>query len=131
MILYHWTAARFIRSIKAEGLTKGRTPYVDSNGKIAFMDGHIWLTDDGEYEHQTWAIPLTISYSRRVWRIEIRMPKHSECNIMTMDDVCRELGERMLPGFNDRPDLSAHWFVHQGPIPRTWIKNIRYMAPGL
>jgi hypothetical protein len=124
MKLYHWAADRFIASIKREGLTRGRTPFL-KDGKVDFIDGHIWLTDDGDWEHQTWAIPVSIPYSRRDWRIEINIPKHAEKNIWDRNKIKDLLGETMLPGFMDFPEITDHWFVHTGTIPRQWFKSVR------
>lgn len=131
MKLYHWTADHLIEGIKRDGLNHGRTPFFnDEINAIDFLNGHIWLTDDGNYENQKWAIPVSINYSRREWRIEINIPNHCQGNVWPMRKVCEMLGDSMLPGFNDYPEMTDHWFVHMGAIPRQYFKSIRCMGRG-
>jgi hypothetical protein len=131
MKLYHWTAAHLIEGIKRDGLTRGRTPFFnEETNELDFLEGHIWLTSDGNYESQKWAIPVSINYSRRAWRIEVNIPGHRLGSVWSMKRVCEMLGDGKLPGFDDHPEMTDYWYVHMGAIPRQYFKQIRCMTGG-
>lgn len=128
MRLYHWAPSHLIESIKKEGLTHGCTPFIGEDGDIDFLRGHIWLTSDGTYDGQKWAIPVSIPYSRRAWRIEVNIPVHDQFKVVHSSEIARMLGDSILPGFlDDQPEITKKWYVHYGAIPRQWFKSVRCM----
>ena len=123
-IFYHYTAKQFIQGIKQEGLTLGKTPII-RNGVLSFLSNTQWISKDGDPENQLWAIPVSISYTRREYRLKINIPKPFLKNIISMTDFMEKYSEILFDGFNDYPEETEKWFIYNGHIPSRWIEQIR------
>jgi hypothetical protein len=121
-IFYHYTAKHLIGSIKKEGLTKGKLPFV-ANGYIALKDSFQWLTTSANPKTESVLDAGTLPYSRLAYKIKIRIPVNSLYKVLPFEKICEILGNRKIPGFDDypRPD----WYCFFGMIPKEWFVNIR------
>lgn len=129
MILYHFTAPRFLTGIQEEGISKGMTP-VNFKGHTALVMGQQWLTAKKEF-HQEWCENSSLPYDRSGARLTVKIPKEYIKNLMTYEEYSQWLGESKLEYF-DKDDAgnfcsdSLNWHVYQGTIPTQWIKKINY-----
>ena len=123
-IFYHYTAKQFIEGIKKYGLTMGKTPIYDK-GKLTFISNTQWITKCGDPDKQLWAIPVTIKYSRREYRLKINIPKPFMKNIISMETFMKKYKKLLPDGFNNFPEETKNWFIYNGHIPNKWIEQIR------
>lgn len=75
MILYHFCAAKHIKSILRQGLTKGALAEPTPTGFRIYY-GYTWLTVDPDPNKQSWATRNAIKYDRTAWRLTIDMVFH-------------------------------------------------------
>lgn len=125
-IFYHYTAKHLLPGIKKEGLTKGRTPRkTEELDKFFFVSGIQWITKDGNPYNQRWGdSKQRLGYDRNEVLIKINIPKNKIEKVFPMEYICDELGEFMMPGFNDFPEETKDWYCYAGNIPKEWIERI-------
>lgn len=117
MILYHFTARRFLKSIKSSGLTEGMM--LKSLAPPSFVFNKQWLTTNPTFE-QSWLNPDSkLPYKRNEVRLTINIPEHGKpfCKPWTqMKFLVPEVAE-YLSAFGD----PENWYVYDGQIPPSWI----------
>lgn len=125
MILYHFCAAKHVRSILREGLTKGGLSEFSYRTGYCLHLGWTWLTTDPDPRNQSWATKNVIKYDRTAYRLTIDIPE-MECS-----RLYDRVGVTLLhPGcdmlFQGFPG-SENWRVFHGRIPRAWITDWKEM----
>lgn len=126
MILYHFCAAKHIKSILQQGLTKGVLAEPTPDGFRIYY-GYTWLTVDPDPGKQSWATRNAIKYDRTAWRLTIEIPD-AECSrlydplsITAHYPDC----DLLFTGFPG----SESWRVFRGRIPKEWIKEANRVRP--
>jgi hypothetical protein len=126
MILYHFTAARFIESIKREGITLGAVLTGIKNGKPILQQGYLWLTVNIDCHDQEWCKNrVTIPYDRSAFRITVDVPFYAEKRVINWLDFCnsgrvqKEVVE-LLNAYGD----PENWRLFRGYIPPQWFKFV-------
>lgn len=120
MEIYHFCAARDVRKILKNGLTKGGVLMPVHTGFLMF-DGYCWLTLDGDPNRQSWNTHYLVHYSRAAYRLTIEIPNEEERWLLDRDAL-----EQRIPGSGKLFDGwagSEHWRVYWGRIPAKWIQN--------
>ena len=126
MILYHFCAAKHIKSILRQGLTKGALAAPTPTGFRIYY-GYTWLTVDPDPNKQSWATQNAIKYDRTAWRLTIEIPVtecgklYSRFGITTLFPAC----DGLFRGFAG----SENWRVFHGRIPKEWIKEAKEVHP--
>lgn len=127
MTLYHFCAAKHIKSILRHGLDQGGLTEIKPTGFVVH-GGWTWLTTDPDPAHQSWATSNLVQYSRTAWRLTIEIP----------DEEYRRLYDR-IGATMLYPSCSAlfrgfvgseNWRVFHGTIPKEWIKKAEEMPHG-
>jgi len=120
MTLYHFTAARFVDRILAEGLTLGALLVEFKPGKTPKIDTRYrWLTAspewDQEWSHGTGRLP----YKRNERRLTVEIPKSGERDVLVWNVVGPYLSREyaMLSAYGD----PHNWRLFNGSVPREWI----------
>jgi hypothetical protein len=91
MILYHFTAARLIESIKREGITKGAVLKGFKNDKPEFLLGYLWMTINPAFSDQEWCKNrVMIPYDRAAYRITVDVPHYSESRVINWIEFCNQ-----------------------------------------
>lgn len=119
-ILYHFTTTQNADAIKKHGITNGVTP-VNEKGAIAFARHTQWLTIDPNVENQSWA---TRGRTGAIVKVNIPVPLARE-KLIPFNLFCVALGEKMVKGFDAKPELTKNWYVYLGNIPPQWIVSVR------
>lgn len=124
MTLYHFTAERFLKSIKKNGLTKG--VMVKSMNPPQFIMGKQWLTKNPHFE-QSWAKGTgRLPYKRNEVRLTIEIPEdyQHQCKPWSqMKFLTPEVAD-MLSAFGD----PENWYVFDGSISQHWIKAVQLLG---
>jgi len=124
MKLYHFTPTLLLNAILKNGLTLGRLPIIDDNGRLrAFMEPCQWLTNNGDWNSQSWATRELIKYDRTAFRLTIIIPKHHKEKLLKAIDYAPYLPKNSQRLITDWPG-SEHWYFFVGRIPRGWIRTI-------
>ena len=71
--LYHFCAAKDVKSIRENGLTLGMTPIV-TDGKLDMIFKTQWLTRERNPDKQSWNTHTLVSYSRTAYRLTVDIP---------------------------------------------------------
>jgi hypothetical protein len=128
--VYHFTASHLLPGIKKNGLTKGKTPVMQGNGVLGFLDHQQWLTTDGNPINISVLDAGTFFYSRRAVKIKIVIPASFVKNLVSFDKVVEDINNMencsALPGFDDFKEETSSWYIYKGDIPRIWIREIRH-----
>lgn len=120
LILYHFTAVRFLKSIQKQGLTRGAIP--KSLFPPEVIVGYQWLTENCSFD-QEWEKPSgRLAYRRNEARLKIAIPTQMEHNLIPMRRV-RELTPDLFDDLVMFGDPENHW-VYKGKIFPAWILNI-------
>jgi hypothetical protein len=131
---YHFTAKRYVNSIKREGLIKGVAPLsviINGENKYLLLPGHQWITTNTDPDKQNW-MKIRARKKRRVEahiyteaRIKLFIPKPFMKNIMTFQDFCNKYNDILVPGFDDvDQELKDSAYVYVGAIPPQWIESV-------
>lgn len=136
MSFYHFTAAHMLRPILEEGITRGHTPFVATNGQIFLVPGTQWLTTDKSFK-QSWCIPelSNLPYDRNAFRLTVEIPAAHRQHLVTWQQLRARLWEThaadRLPGFDDpRYTDAENWRVFLGNIHPLWIKQFNENREG-
>lgn len=132
MMLYHFTAAHFLKSILENGLTSGHTPYRrEGEGRIAvgLISGTQWLTTRKDF-NQPWCLPAysNLSYDRNAFRLRVEIPTSHKHLLMTWPafylGCMQPKGLLKLQDF-DNPIFCDpnNWRVYLGDIHPLWVKD--------
>lgn len=121
-VFYHFTAKRFLESIKKEGLTRGCM--VKSMTPPSFLINKQWITKNPEF-NQGWAVGTgRLPYSRTEVRLKIEIPleKMENCKPWSQMKFLTPLVA------NDLEDIEFadpdNWYIYQGSIKPQWIKEV-------
>lgn len=120
--MYHFCAARDVRAIVAEGLTKGMTP-MEKDGMVGLIQGTQWLTADKDPARQSWNTNTLVPYSRTAYRLTINIPHSHRKKLVTAAEFAKELPPNNM-GLLDWPG-SEHWHIYLGNIPPAWIVGVQ------
>lgn len=129
MILYHFTACRFLSGIQAQGIVRGVTP-INFKGQLGFVNCQQWLTKKKDFL-QEWCVGSSLPYDRSECRLTVKIPSNYTKNVFKYEEYSQWLGENKLDYF-DKDDKGnfcedvLDWCVYQGEIPSAWIKKIDY-----
>ena len=121
MTLYHFTANRFLRSIKKSGIRYGKILKSDPPN-VEFISGYQWLTKNKSFE-QDWARGTgRLPYKRNEIRLTIEIPKDHYSDIRPWSQV-----KFMVPKVADI--LSAYgdpenWILYEGVVWPKWIVSV-------
>lgn len=129
VILYHFTASRFLTGIQSEGISRGMTPIKFKGFQSLVMDQQ-WLTKKKDF-FQEWCAWSSLPYDRTECRLTINIPKDFTTNLMDYEAYSKWLGENKIDHFyaddnNQFCEDVLDWVVYQGKIPRQWIRKIDY-----
>lgn len=122
MRLYHFTAARFVPSIRRDGITRGFV--LVSYEPLALLDDYRWLTVNGLWS-QEWAEGTgRLPYRRDEVRITVNVPASHENRVHDWTVVGKliSLEWQMLNMFGD----PENWRLYRGDIPKSWLSTIEY-----
>lgn len=126
MILYHFTAKKFLDGIIREGLTKGMIPIFLNDGSLGGFKRGNWLTKNPEFL-QTWCDPKysSLPYDRSAVRLTFDLPLDfvdSQIHKWTSFAIKNGLSvtASILGKFGD-PD---NWFIARGRVSPDFIKTI-------
>lgn len=122
MYLYHFTANRFLKSIKKEGLTRGVIP--TSLFPPEFIFNYQWLTCNDNFT-QEWETPTgRLCYRRNEVRLTIHIPASMEHYLIPMRRV-RELTPNLFDDLVRYGDPDNH-YVYKGKVFPAWILRVDY-----
>ena len=119
--LYHFCAARHMKSIKYGGLRIGWVCVPGEKG-IRIHSGYSWLTTDGDPKRQSWSTRQIVKYSRTAYRLTVEIPDEYADRIMDAEALEKHLPGSMMLFIGWKG--SECWRVYKGYIPPDWIKNI-------
>lgn len=120
--IYHFCAARDVRSIMEYGLSRGMTP-IEKDGLVALLPWTQWLTTDKDPAHQSWNANNLVPYSRTAYRLTIRIPYSHRKKLIKATDFVKKLPPDNM-GLMDWPG-SENWYVYIGGIPPMWIVGVK------
>lgn len=124
MILYHFTAARFIDRIKSEGITLGAVLVGMADGKPQIQTGLIWLTANPDFYAQTWNSRLTIKYDRAAYRITVEIPPSHQRRVLNWPLFCLGRVSRPIAQVLNSYGDPENWRLFEGVIPPEWFRAI-------
>lgn len=122
--LYHFTAKRFLESIKRQGLTRGMM--LKSIQPLQFLPNKQWLTTKKEFD-QGWSIGTgRLSYKRNEVRLTVEIPIDAQGNLKPWTQM-RFLVPLVANDLEDS-DLAdpENWWIYQGKIKPKWITEIKF-----
>lgn len=129
MTLYHFTAAHMLKPILEEGITRGHTPFIATNGEIMLVPGTQWLTTNKDFK-QSWCDRQlsSLPYDRDAFRLRIEIPPSQKHNLVTWPQLRARWWEThaadRVPEFDDPLFHDAqNWRVFLGNIHPLWIKD--------
>lgn len=123
MILYHFTAKRFLRSILSEGLTRG--VMVKTFNPPSFIFHKQWLTKKKEFD-QGWSVGTGIlPYKRNEIRLTLEIPLNKIENVKPWTQMKFLVPE--VANDLEASDLAdpENWMIYQGEIKPEWIIEIK------
>lgn len=127
MILYHFTAQRFVKKILKEGLTKGWL--VKSLSPPKLDSGWQWLTKNDHF-NQAWARGTgRLPYKRNEVRLTFNIPDFAKENVIPwtkMRFVVPEVYEDM-----SRYGDPENWMLYEGVVPSDWIVSVDENTEGI
>jgi hypothetical protein len=121
LTFYHFTADRFIKSIKKNGLIHGKLltslyPTIHHSARWQ------WLTTNSSFD-QEWAIGTgSLPYKRNEVRITVTIPKHHKVNLKPWSQVKFIVPEvaTLLSAYGD----PENWWLYEGIILPKWLGEI-------
>jgi hypothetical protein len=125
MRLYHFTAEHLVKQILTFGLLNGKIPIFAPNGRLALFAGFCqWLTDNGDWDTQTWATKQLIPYDRTAFRLTIEIPHESLGQLFRAHDFFRRLPESPTQRLLTDWEGSERWYIFHGTILPGWIRAV-------
>lgn len=126
MKLYHFTAKRFLKDVKKEGLTKGHFPLLQDNGNVVLARNCQWMTKRPGWDQVFHDPELTeLKYDRREVRLTIVIPKSRRVLLFDKPRMIRAFGGALIPDFFAYEDCE-NWFVFCGRVKAQWIRNVEF-----
>lgn len=119
MILFHFTAQRFLAGIAREGLTRGTL--ITSLEPVRLERGWQWLTKNPSF-HQEWARGSgQLPYKTNEVRLMISIPDR-DSNLKKWSQIGFLYPEvmKVLNAYGD----PENWMLYEGNIPREWVQAI-------
>lgn len=120
MVLYHFTAKRFVPAILKGGLTRGAM--LKSIKRLEFIYNRQWLTKNPSFD-QEWAIGSgALPYQRNEVRLTVEIPDALEENIKPwtqMKFLTPEVAEE-LSMYGD----PENWMIYIGNVRPHWITEV-------
>jgi hypothetical protein len=124
MVLYHFTAAHFERSIRSQGLTRGALPWnALPDGRPEMRRGFQWLTSNASFS-QPWCLLGNLPYSRNAIRIIVDIPMEQLPQLAKWSELCRLFSPASAEELNRNGGDVENWFVFKGRIPPQWFLAI-------
>jgi len=124
MKFYHFTPAHLLESVLNNGLTMGKLPILDEAGNpVSFISPCQWLTDDGDWDTQSWATRKLVPYNRTAFRLLIVISKSSRKLLWRAYECLPHLPsptQRLITDWEG----SEHWFLFFGRIRSGWIRKV-------
>jgi hypothetical protein len=119
LILHHFTAKCFTRSILAEGITRGVTPIKGAaKGATLLIVGTQWLTSEPEF-NQDWCAQgdeRTLPYDRTEVRFTVNINDGDE-RLFRWRDWRRQWKRLLLDNFDDSRFCDpSKWWIYEGGI---------------
>ena len=112
-----------MKGIAEEGITRGSVPFVDSSG-LRLIPNYQWLTINKDFEQPWGDIRYsTLPYDRTEFRIEIKVPKLREKNLIKWSEAKLNKKNQMADTLNSFGD-SENWYLYKGVIFPQWITEI-------
>jgi hypothetical protein len=117
--LYHFTGARFLPGIQADGLTRGVVPMAFE--PPTFLGGLQWLTIDSGFAQSWCEQQIAIKYRRDDVRLTVRIPKTARDRVLMWLEWkgLTPLGD-LLSAYGD----PHNWRLFRGRIPPSWIRAV-------
>lgn len=121
---YHFTAKRFLDSIRRNGLTEGRM--LKSFKPIQFLNNKQWITKNASFE-QGWSVGTgRLPYKRNEVRLTLKIPMEKMENCKPWSQM-----KFLVPdvAFDLEDDPSAdpeNWWIYQGVISPKWIADVAF-----
>lgn len=122
MKLYHFTAKRFVNSIKKTGLSKGMIPVSIKPPK--FLPNYQWLTSNASFNQHCLKGSGLLPYSRTEARFEIHIPEehHDKLNLFFN---CKHLCPDLFDVLVSQGD-PENWYIYHGFIPNSWLRKLTF-----
>ena len=123
MTLYHFTAKRFLSSIKKEGISRGMM--LKSLRPIQMIPRKQWLTKNSDF-NQGWSIGTgLLPYKRNEVRLTIEIPDDDD-RIQPWTKLKFLVPE--VANYLEASDLAdpENWMIYDGVIPSAWILKIDF-----
>lgn len=120
---YHFTAERYVDSIKANGINKGDVPYAPSVGENAPS-----LTEDSTWQHQDWSL---FSPAKSEVRLTVSIPEYDP-NLEWWPDyaIRKNMSTAWLNGLNKAGYYGGEeWWLYWGTIPFDWVTAVEPRPP--
>ena len=123
MELFHFTASRFIDSIRREGLNKGGVLELQELG--AFLHrGFVWLTANESFYTQGWSTMLGLPYDRSEFRMTVDIPDSHADRLTRWLTFCEQGRVNTLTAaIANMAGDPENWWLYEGAIPPRWIKS--------
>lgn len=119
MNLYHFTACRFVASIKRQGITRGFVLLQGPPLPIKMTPDYRWLTANPEWA-QDWAVGTgRLPYSRTECRLTIEIPDAESYRVSEW----KRVGPILTPVYDILSEFGdpENWRLFRGDIPADWI----------
>ena len=127
--LYHFCAAKDVKSIRENGLTLGMTPILTGQ-KLELVRGTQWLTKERDPGKQSWHTYNLVSYSRTAYRLTIDVPGSHRKKLIPAREFIERFPLENAGLVRDWPG-SDMWYVFTGEIPPGWIVGCKRMEKEL
>lgn len=122
---YHFTAKRFVNSIKKTGLSRGMIP-VSINPPV-LLPNYQWITISDDF-NQAWAKGAgNLPYQRNEVRFNVRIPTEHRDKLHKFLD-CRHLSPKLFEILISQGD-PQNWYVYNGFIPGGWLSGKTLNTP--
>jgi hypothetical protein len=126
-IFYHFTAKRFLKSIKRHGITRGML-LMSIGPPTRMKPNWQWVTKNPDPANQEWAISTgRLPYKRNEARITLEIPDN-DLDLKPWSQV-RFLVPEVAEALSAYGD-PENWWLYNGHIPKEWIKDIKITPPG-
>lgn len=119
---YHFTASRFLPSIKKEGIILGRM--LKTMRPPTFLTNKQWITINPDFD-QSWSAGTgRLPYMRNEVRLTVKIPlKYLEfCKPWSQMRFLTPEVAKDLESFGD----PENWYIFQGPIRPEWIVEVDF-----
>jgi hypothetical protein len=121
-VFYHFTAKRFVESIKREGLTRGMM--LKSFDPIELIPNKQWITKNPSFD-QGWSVGTgRLPYKRNEVRLTIKFPLEAFENIKPWTQM--KFLVPLVAEDLESSDLAdpENWYIYQGAVKPSWITDV-------